>query len=159
MNRVTAVRAHSTVLLVGLALILAACSTGAAPAPTVTASPVPTPAATPTAAPTSTTITEADNGRTLTVPVGSEVTLELGNTYWQVGDSSDPAVLKLTSGPTASAAMGACVAGAGCGTVTAVYRAIAPGRADITAARTSCGEAMQCTGTAGAYAVTVVVGG
>jgi hypothetical protein len=84
----------------------------------------------------------------------------LTSTYWQVLGSSDPAVLALVTGPTSSgAAMTACVPGAGCGTVTTVFHALASGRASITAARTTCGEAMRCTGTAGAYAVTIVVGG
>jgi hypothetical protein len=47
----------------------------------------------------------------------------------------------------------------GCGTVTAVFRAVAPGSATITASRTTCGEALLCTGSAGAYEVTIVVSG
>jgi hypothetical protein len=86
--------------------------------------------------------------------------VDLGSAQAQVGDSSDPAVVALVSGPTTSAAaMGTCVPGGGCGTVTAAFRALAPGRATITASRTTCGEAMRCTGTDGAWEVTVVVGG
>ena len=104
-------------------------------------------------------VSEPDGGNSVAVPVGAEVTLVLHNIYWQVQGSSDPAVLALVSGPVASGAGPiACIPGTGCGTVTAVFRAIAPGRATITASRTSCGEALQCTGTAGAYEVTVVVG-
>jgi hypothetical protein len=148
MNRDTATRFRLSALLVGLSLLLAACAAGAA-------SP-----STPVASAADTRISEADNGRSVTVPVGSEVTLELGSTYWQIGDSSNPAVLALVSGPTASAAaMRACVPGGGCGTVTAAFRALAPGRASANASRTSCGEAMRCTGTDGIFEVTVVVGG
>ena len=164
--------AGSSALLVSLALLLAACATPVTSAPTppvtsaptppvisVSAAPVVSTTATPAPSASNPLVTEADNGRTLMVPVGSELTLELGSTYWQVGDSSDPAVLELVSGPAVSAAgMGACVPGGGCGTVTAVYRALAPGRAVIAARRTTCGEALTCTGTAGAYEVTVVVG-
>jgi hypothetical protein len=157
MIRHKAPRARLSALLVGVALLLAACATGAASMPIP---PVASPTATSTPAPSNAHVTQADNGRTLAVSVGSVVTLELGSTYWQVGDSSDPAVLALVSGPTASAAaMGTCVPGAGCGTVAATFRALAPGRATITASRTTCGEAMRCTGTDGAYEVTVVVGG
>lgn len=164
MIRHMATRARLGALLVGLALLLAACATGVASAPTAPVAsptaPVVSPAATPTPALSSAHVTEAYNGRTLALSVGSEVTLELASTYWQVGDSSDPAVLELVSGPNASAAaMGACVPGGGCGTVAAIFRALAPGRATITASRTTCGEAMRCTGTDGAYEVTVVVGG
>jgi hypothetical protein len=102
---------------------------------------------------------EPENGHSVAVLVGSEVTLVLHNTYWEVQGSSDPAILALVSGPVTSAAGPiACIPGSGCGTVTAVFRAVAPGRATITASRTSCGETLQCIGTAGAYEVTVVVG-
>ena len=133
----------------------------AAPSPPI-ATPVPatrTPTAT-SAATVNHQVSEPDNGRIVTVPVGSTVTLVLHNTYWQVQGSSDAAVLKLVSGPTASGAgPSACIPGSGCGTVTATFRAVAPGSATVTAARASCGEALRCTGTAGAYAVTIVVKG
>jgi hypothetical protein len=45
----------------------------------------------------------------------------------------------------------------GCGTVTAVFHALKPGQATISASRTTCGEALLCTGSAGAYEVTIVV--
>jgi len=134
----------------------------AAPTPRpAVATPTPAPR-TPTPAPTAAAnrqVGEPDNGHSVVVPVGSEVTLVLHNIYWQVQGSSDPAVLALVSGPaTSGAGPIACIPGSGCGTVTAVFRAVAPGRATITASRTSCGETMQCTGTPGAYEITVVVG-
>ena len=161
-------RARLVFLLVGAALLLAACTGGSAvgargstaPGATSSASPSAAPAATPVAPPADVVVTEADNGHTVTVQAGSTVTLVLANTYWQVQGSSDAAVLALASGPdTAAASMGTCVPGAGCGTVTTVFRALAAGRASITAARQTCGEAIQCTGTAGAFEVTIVVGG
>jgi hypothetical protein len=119
--------------------------------------PTPTPAASLTAA-VNRGVSEPDSGHTVTVPLGSTVTLVLHNTYWQVQGSSDPGVLALVSGPiTSGAGPVACIPGAGCGTVTTVFRAVAPGEARITAARASCGEALQCIGTAGAYSVTIVV--
>jgi hypothetical protein len=158
MNSHPITRVRSTVAVVTLGLLLAACSAGSAATPSAPiASSV---GATPAATASNRQVGEADNGRTVSVTVGSEVTLLLGNTYWQVQGSSDPAVLALVSGPTASSAgLTACVPGAGCGTVTAVFRALAPGEATITAGRTTCGEALMCTGTAGAYKVTIVVGG
>ncbi len=129
------------------------------PVPTPTRSPAPpriTPA--PSSASAKLTISEAADGRTVTVHVGTLVTLELHSTYWQVDGSSNAAVLGPVSGPTAvPASPGTCVPGGGCGTVVAVFRAIAPGRATVTAARTTCGEALLCTGSAGAFDVTVVV--
>ena len=151
-------------LLVGLtALSLAAC-TGIAAAPTAAPSTVPTaaptPAPTPTPMPLDVKVAEPDNGKTVKVPVGSTITVVLASTYWQVQGSSDAKVLAATAGPTVSAPpMGACVPGSGCGTVTMVFHAVAPGSASIIAGRQVCGEAMQCAGTAGAYQVTIVVGG
>ena len=127
------------------------------PAISTPAPPVP-PAHTPV--PAGSQVTEADNGRSLTVHVGSEVTLVLHNTYWQISKSSDSAVLALVSGPTYSAAgTVSCIPGTGCGTVSTVFRALTPGQATVTASRTSCGEVLACTGTAGAYRVTFVVEG
>jgi hypothetical protein len=144
--------AHRLVALIGLVILLAACSVGSAASPS---GPSPTPAA--TAA--NQQVNEADNGQSVTVAVGSEVTLRLANTYWQVQASSDPAVLALVSGPTASGvAPSACLPGMGCGIVTATFRALKQGQATITASRTTCGEALMCTGSAGAYEVTIIVG-
>jgi hypothetical protein len=107
------------------------------------------------------TVTEAENGKTVTVTPGSTVTLVLSNTYWQVQGSSDAKVLAPVADPTVSAPPmgGACVPGSGCGTVTVVFHAVAAGHASILASRTTCGEAMMCQGSAGAFEVTIVVGG
>jgi hypothetical protein len=148
-------RTRSIALALGLGLVLAACSTAAAVPPSAT---IPSATATPAPTPANLQVAEADNGHTVTVAVGSQITLVLGSTYWQVGDTAAPAILGLASGPTTSAApMGTCVPGGGCGTVTAVFHALSPGTAQIVASRTTCGEAMLCTGTDGAYEVTVVV--
>jgi len=47
--------------------------------------------------------------------------------------------------------------GPGCGTAAATFTAVAPGHATIVAARTSCGEAMLCQGSAGHYQIDVVI--
>jgi hypothetical protein len=165
-NRTFRSRAASGALLLALSAFSFSACTGAAAAPTgaptaaPTAGPTATPTSTPAASPAAVVVGEADNGHTLTVPAGSTVTLVLASTYWQVQGSSDAAVLAPVADPTVSTPpMGACGPGSGCGTVTQAFRADASGRASITAARTTCGEAMQCTGTAGAYQVTIVVGG
>ena len=41
--------------------------------------------------------------------------------------------------------------------MTATFSALRAGRAVVTAHRTSCGEALRCTGNQGSYAVTVMV--
>jgi hypothetical protein len=94
----------------------------------------------------------------LTVSVGATVKLVLHNIYWTVHDSPDPSVLTMIGRPVYSVAGAVkCVPGAGCGTVTATFKALARGSALISASRTSCGEALQCTGGAGLFEVTVVV--
>ena len=159
-HRVAVRSGAATLLLVALVLSVAAC-TGVAAAPTAAPTALPTAAPTAAPSPVERTVTEADNGTTVTVPAGSTVTLVLANTYWQVQGSSDAKVLAPVSGPTVSAPPmgGSCVPGSGCGTVTAVFHAVAAGHASILASRTTCGEAMLCQGTAGAYQVTIVVGG
>jgi hypothetical protein len=156
MNRGTTTRARSGVLLATLALIVAACAAGVEATPSA---PTPSPTATLAIRASNLRVGDGDDGRTVVMSVGSVVTLVLESTYWQVEVGSSPAVLALISGPSVSAgAMGTCVPGAGCGTATAAFRALAPGRATITASRATCGEALRCTGTDGTYKVTVVVG-
>lgn len=136
--------------------------------PTPASSPTPlgtgstAPAVAPTAlpgGPTSTTeIGEANKDQSLAISVGATVTLVLHNIYWKVQGSSNPAVLALVGPPVYSGAGPiACIPGTGCGTLTASFKAVAPGSAVIFASRTSCGEALQCTGGAGTFEVTVVV--
>jgi hypothetical protein len=118
-------------------------------------------ASSPGGQPAAITLHEQDNGRSITVRSGTHVTFVLGSTYWQFQDSSDPSVLRVTAAPQASPSL-RCVPGGGCGTVTVSFDALRAGQADVSARRTSCGEAMACTGGAGhetAYKVTVVVTG
>jgi hypothetical protein len=136
----------------GAAAVLAAAS-----APAITAS-----AATvhPAVAQHAITVSEPDNGRTITVRSGTRVTLTLHSTYWSVQGSSDPRVLHQVGGTsTQPAKPGTCVPGQGCGTVSATFVALSRGRADLTASRTTCGEALRCTPAQGAYIVHVVVAG
>ncbi|HYW25553.1 MAG TPA: hypothetical protein VE953_15395 [Terriglobales bacterium] len=103
------------------------------------------------------TVTDADNGRTVTVGPGGELVVTLGSTYWTFQGSSNPAVLRQVGQPVASP--GSCPPGVGCGQVSATFIAGQAGRADVTASRSSCGEALSCTGGAGSYRVSVVVSG
>ena len=103
-------------------------------------------------------ISETAKGETLTVEVGATIRLILHNTYWNIEQGNPAAVLALAAAPVYSAAGAvACIPGTGCGTVTATFRALATGRAVISASRTSCGEALACTGGNGAFEVTVIV--
>jgi hypothetical protein len=100
---------------------------------------------------------DADNGHRLDARAGDHVVVTLNSTYWTINDSSNPAVLRMAGQPVVSPQIGGCVPGGGCGTVRAAFDALAPGTADVTASRTSCGEALACTGGAGSYRLTVVV--
>ena len=100
---------------------------------------------------------DADNGKTVNLHVGDRLVVKLASTYWTIAESSDPRVLK-TSGPAVvSPQPTGCVPGAGCGFAIATFEAVAPGSAEVTASRTSCGEAMRCVGDAGFFRVSIVV--
>jgi hypothetical protein len=103
------------------------------------------------------TASDAENGRAITVHVGDRVSVILHSTYWNVAGSSNAAVMAPEGSPTVSPKPSGCVPGQGCGTVTAVFVATAPGTAQITASRISCGEALRCSGSAGIYRLTVTV--
>jgi hypothetical protein len=106
------------------------------------------------------TVSEPDRGRTITVRSGTRVTLTLHSTYWSIQGSSAPTVLHQVGGPsTRPAKPGTCVPGQGCGTVSATFVALSRGSADLTASRTTCGEALRCTPAQGTYFVHVVVAG
>ena len=105
-------------------------------------------------------ITEHDraNGTTIHVGVGDKVALILGSTYWQFAGSSKPAVLRQEGPVTLMKAAHKCLPGVGCQPKRAVYKALAPGKAVITAHRVTCGEALACTGSRGHFKLTIVVG-
>jgi hypothetical protein len=94
------------------------------------------------------------DGGKVALRVGQRLRVVLHSTYWEFQPVS--AILHRVAGPTV-VPKGGCVPGQGCGTVTAVYVARRAGTAVVKAARTSCGEAMGCTGDAGSYTLTVVV--
>jgi hypothetical protein len=99
-----------------------------------------------------------DKGHTVSVARGARVVVALHNTYWRIRGSSDPSVVRQTVGQrTAPAAPNTCLPGVGCGTVTASFRAVAPGTTHLRADRRSCGEARTCTGGQGRYLVTIRV--
>ena len=113
---------------------------------------------------TSKVISESSKGKVVSVKIGSTFSVVLNSTYWQYAPlavtkaivaQADPVTAAIFPGPTAPA--GCTHPGTGCGTVTWKFKAEAIGSAIISASRTTCGEAMRCVGTQGAYAVTVKV--
>ena len=161
-----AVRPPSQLVLVVVLMVaasLAGCSTTDGPAPKLTpppgtSSPTSSVASTPTPT-TSTTVTatEADNGRTVRLRPGQQLRVVLHSTYWTMKPVTPSQVLSAGGDPVISPQPSGCVAGGGCGTVTAVYDVVAPGRTEVTATRTSCGEAMGCTAADATWTVTVLV--
>jgi hypothetical protein len=137
------VSGRTRLAVVAAALVVLGCGAGASSSSAAPAIPV--------------TVTETDNGRTVTVARGGQLIVTLHSTYWTFGGTSNSAVLQEVGQPVASP--GSCPAGVGCGQVTATFTAVGPGRADVTASRSSCGEALSCTGGAGSFRVSVVVGG
>jgi len=102
---------------------------------------------------------DADSGRTLTLHRGDRLTVTLHSTYWTVQGSSAPAVLHEQGAPATHPMPAHCVPGQGCGTVAASFVAMRKGTADVTATRTTCGEAMQCAPAQRDYVLHVVVAG
>jgi hypothetical protein len=103
------------------------------------------------------TVTDRANGQSVHLQPGQSLQVVLSSTYWMIHGSSNAAVLSQTSGPSPQPQRSGCVPGGGCGTVTAVYRALAVGQAQVTASRTSCGEAMGCTAASSHFVVYVIV--
>jgi hypothetical protein len=109
----------------------------------------------------SVTLDEQNKSTTVRIGVGTTVIVVLHSTYWMFDPLPGHGVLEAVGTPTASApgAPGVgCVPGGGCGTVTAIYTAMATGSVIITASRNSCGEALRCSPDEARYEVTIVVG-
>jgi hypothetical protein len=102
------------------------------------------------------TVTFLDKGSTVHLYVGQKLKVVLGSTYWSIKPSSNPRSLAQI-GVVKVLPRAGCVTGAGCGTVTALFRAVAPGSAAVTASRGSCGEALGCTKGSGNFNVAVRV--
>jgi hypothetical protein len=105
---------------------------------------------------------EANNGTTVTMHRGDTLNVTLHSTYWTIQGSSNPTVL-VQQGPQTTTpeppSSRRCVPGQGCGTVSADFLAAAAGNADVTASRTSCGEALRCTPAQSTWTLHVIVVG
>jgi hypothetical protein len=133
-----AIGAVSIALAVSLGALVANASTGTAPPTRSTV-----------------TVTFGDKGSTVRLQVGETLRVLLDNTYWSIGPSSRPRLLAPHGAVRVHPRLTGCVPGEGCGSVTALFRALEPGTAVISASRVSCGEALRCTGGNGSFDVTV----
>lgn len=113
---------------------------------------------------TTATLSEENASKTVVVKLGSRVELSLHSMYWQLAvpaksssltSKGAPILRPIFPSPTAPA--GCRIAGSGCGTQTWVFTATKVGLTHLVATRTTCGEAMKCTGANGRFAVTVKV--
>jgi len=103
------------------------------------------------------TLSEAENGGAFKVRLGDSVTVVLHSTYWSMRAPSNPAVLRSKGPPIIAPHPQGCVAGQGCGTLVARYRADAVGQSQLTAHRETCGEAMRCAPDQSVWRATVTV--
>jgi hypothetical protein len=104
-----------------------------------------------------TTLTDQNNGQTISLHPGDRARVLLSNTYWTFQPDSAPAVLRSDGPAVVRPQLRGCVPGEGCGTVMVAYTAIEPGTATITATRTTCGEAISCTPANDHFQITFVV--
>lgn len=113
---------------------------------------------------TTTSISEKNASKTVVVKLGSRVVLSLHSMYWQLSvpaksssltSKGAPSLKPILPGPKAPA--GCRIAGSGCGTQTWVFTAGKVGLTHLVASRTTCGEAMKCTGANGRFTVSVKV--
>ncbi|MDR2986418.1 MAG: hypothetical protein LBV34_16415 [Nocardiopsaceae bacterium] len=97
------------------------------------------------------------NGKTIHIAVGDKVVLILGSSYWNFRGSSTPMVLRQVGPAILVRSSHSCPPGVGCQPKRARYKALAPGKAVISAHRLTCGEALRCTGSHGHFRLTVIV--
>ena len=102
-------------------------------------------------------MTDRDKGTTVTLHVGDRLKVVLASTYWTIHPASKPAVLQTDGKQVTTPRPKGCVPGGGCGTASRMFTAVAKGTTTVSASRTSCGEALPCTGGNGKFSVTVVV--
>lgn len=102
------------------------------------------------------TLRDQDNGRSVSIAQGARLTVVLGSTSWAFQGSSNTAVVRQVGDPLVKPG-GTCPAGGGCGTASQTYEAVGTGQAQITATRTSCGDAGACTPEQANYRVTITV--
>jgi hypothetical protein len=98
---------------------------------------------------------ERANGTTVHVSLGDTVVVTLHSTYWSFVPT-DGLALQPVSTQTATGSACPHVPGSGCGTVTVTFNVGHVGTSTLRAHRSSCGEALRCTGSAGDWSVTVI---
>ena len=103
-------------------------------------------------------LTAADSGRTVTVSTKERVLVVLSGSDWIFTPATPPTILRSQQiNLRSTSANTSCPPGVGCGSVASVFQALKPGRAQVTATRKNCGEAMPCTPQNTRFHVTITV--
>lgn len=102
-------------------------------------------------------LNDSSNGTTVIIASRGQIQVTLASTYWMFDPPSNPSVLAVQGPRQVAPCPYKTVPGSGCGTATMTFIAEAAGTSTISAHRTSCGEALLCTGDQGSFSVTVVV--
>jgi hypothetical protein len=147
-----------TAMLLALPACQAAAPGGAAVPPGAPGAPPTTTAPAPPGNGDSVVVDEHNNHRTVTLATGQRLELDLHNLYWNVQGSQASELLS-QDGPTQTRtpAPGGCPPGVGCGLLRSTFTARQAGATTVTASRTTCGEALRCTGDQGTYRLTVII--
>jgi hypothetical protein len=107
--------------------------------------------------------TFANNNQTLKVSVGQSFRVTLDSTYWEfsttfnknvLSSNNKPSITLIQPGPTAP--QGCQHPGSGCGSISFLYKVKSAGTTTITAVRSSCGEAIQCTPANSKFKLTIL---
>jgi hypothetical protein len=98
-------------------------------------------------------------GQTVSAKAGDRIELILSSSYWRVTGNSAPAVLRQDGPPVPLPRPSSCpdIPGLGCTPLRADFTALTDGKTVITAKRSACGEALQCTPDQGRFTVNVVI--
>jgi hypothetical protein len=102
-------------------------------------------------------LSEPSAGRTFQIHRGDRVVLTLHNTYWRIAPPDGRILTQTGTQKVTPARAGTCRPGLGCGTVQAIFIASATGSTELTASRTTCGEAMACPPGQGSYVTHLIV--
>ncbi len=104
-------------------------------------------------------LNENSANKTYSMKVGATFHLVLHSTYWSLGSIAASAPIKSLGDPKpATPTTGpANPPGMGTGTLDWTLKAVRRGTYALTASRTSCGEALRCTGNQGSYLVRIRV--
>lgn len=110
-----------------------------------------------TTAITTVTISESSNNETVSVHVGDHVVVRLHSTYWTISNPTPSVLAKLSSSTIAGGVGCPKIPGMGCGVVSTTFRALRVATVKVSAHRSTCGEALRCTGTEGRWTAKIKI--